>query len=461
MVYLEGRNLKKLGVFMKKKELFKKGIVSVYRLSLYVCLWGVFIYAFGDSYEGLQSITRTLVVTTGSFIFILFMMLNVYGNFEIGEKKSKPVVFSTFVNIFISDVFTLMTLKVMGVHQSTAWKNDLLIFLAIIVIQYLLIYAFTYFGNYVYFKMFNAKKIIIVHDNSDDIGAITKFFNRHKKQYEIVSVLNQKTVDNINLEGINELYLIDLEQVVVANTCMENFLSRTSIFFNTDIYSSLMGSQKKTVIDDILIYEFSSRKMTIYQQTIKRLIDVVVSVIALIVFSPLILVVGIAIKMDDNGPVFFKQERLTRDGEIFKIVKFRSMKLNSGDKPAQKNDDRITKVGHIIRKFRLDEIPQFINILKGDMSVVGPRPESVSINEEITEELPEFLYRLKVKAGLTGYAQIFGKYNTTPKKKLLLDLEYIENFSIIQDIKLIFQTFIVFVKKDSTEGFDADEDSVH
>ena len=157
--------------------------------------------------------------------------------------------------------------------------------------------------------------------------------------------------------------------------------------------------------------------------------------------------------MGDGGTVFFKQKRATQYGRVFYVYKFRTMKEHVENRSATSDDDRITKVGKVLRKTRLDEVPQLFNILKGDMSFVGPRPEMLENVKSYTSELPEFKYRLRAKAGLTGYAQIAGKYNTSPKDKLILDMMYIENYSFRTDIKLLFQTAIVLLKKDSTEGF--------
>ena len=164
-----------------------------------------------------------------------------------------------------------------------------------------------------------------------------------------------------------------------------------------------------------------------------------------------------AIKIEDHGPIFFKQKRCTKNGRVFEIIKFRSMIVNAekmGVIPTTDGDSRITKVGNIIRKTRIDEIPQFINILKGDMSFVGPRPERVEHVEEYTRELPEFKYRMMVNGGLTGYAQIYGKYNTSAYDKLRLDLMYIENQSLLLDIKIILLTIRTIFQAESTEGFD-------
>ena len=189
----------------------------------------------------------------------------------------------------------------------------------------------------------------------------------------------------------------------------------------------------------------------------KRVFDIVSSAMLLIIASPIFAVTAIAIKLNDGGPVFFRQERCTINCKKFMILKFRSMIVDAEkdgkSHPAGEYDDRITKVGRVIRATRIDELPQLINILKGDMSVVGPRPERVEHVEHYTEMIPEFSLRSKVKGGLTGYAQVFGKYNTTALDKLKMDLIYVTNFSLLLDLQIIIETFKILFRKESTEGF--------
>lgn len=445
---------------MNKKDIIKQLFISIYKLIMYATVMLAFTGIYSFRYSGLTYVTRTFIITHASFVVAMLLMIQVYGNFEIGEKKSKPVIFSTFMNVFVADIISLIALKVMAVHEALAINIDILYLLVVILVQYILIYGFTYFGNYLYFKLFEPLKVMIVHNKSDYLPKILKYFNKHQKQFNVVAAINSEELPNINYSIIDQLYLLDMSYEDLHIACQDSFMYTTSIFYSTEISNALGGSKNRRVIDDILIYEFSSIKMSLTQRIFKRLLDIIISLVALIIASPIFLIVAIAIKLDDNGPIIFKQKRLTRDGEIFEIYKFRSMKQNVGDQPASVNDDRITPVGQFLRKLRIDEVPQFLNILKGEMSVVGPRPESIYLNDEILEELPQFAFRLKVKAGLTGYAQIFGKYNTNPKSKLLLDLEYIENYTVFSDIKLILQTFTVFVKKDSTEGFD-NENTIH
>ena len=193
------------------------------------------------------------------------------------------------------------------------------------------------------------------------------------------------------------------------------------------------------------------------QMAIKRLADILISAIALIVLSPVLAIVALLIKLYDGGPVLFRQDRYTRNNEIFTLVKFRSMIVDAEKDGAQftvPGDKRITPIGKFIRATRIDELPQLINVLKGDMSIVGPRAERLENADAYTEMMPEFRYRTKVKAGLTGYAQVYGKYNTSFEDKVRMDLYYIENYSLFMDFKLLLYTIKVIFMKESTEGFE-------
>jgi lipopolysaccharide/colanic/teichoic acid biosynthesis glycosyltransferase len=226
-----------------------------------------------------------------------------------------------------------------------------------------------------------------------------------------------------------------------------------NVYFNPSMADVIERNATHVILDDVSLLNISSKGLSVEQKFLKRLFDVVLSALALVITSPFVLISAAAIKLEDGGKVFFKQNRATRDGKIFSVYKLRTMKENVENYLALEHDDRITRVGRVLRRFRIDEIPQFLNVLKGDMSIVGPRPEMLVNIFNYTSTMPEFEYRLRVKAGITGYAQIAGKYNTSPRDKLVLDLMYIEEYSLWLDIKLLFQTLIVIFKKDSTEGF--------
>ena len=207
-------------------------------------------------------------------------------------------------------------------------------------------------------------------------------------------------------------------------------------------------------MDDISLFSTRYHMISFEERLVKRSMDILISLIALIITSPILLISAVCIKKNDGGSVFFRQKRATVHGRVFEIIKFRTMHENVENFSSTEGDERITKVGRVLRKYRIDELPQLINILRGDMSLVGPRPEMLENVEDYEKTLPEFRYRLRMKAGLTGMAQIYGKYNTTSRDKLMLDLMYIENYSLIRDVQLLFQTVLVlFRAEDSTEAF--------
>ena len=232
---------------------------------------------------------------------------------------------------------------------------------------------------------------------------------------------------------------------------------RKSVYYTMEIADFVSLGAKRVILGDTSMMHSAPKGLTMEQRLIKRCFDILVSGLMLLITSPIFLATAIAIKLEDGGHVFYRQPRATYGGRTFHVIKFRSMREeNSVNVSVTKDDDRITKVGKFIRKFRIDELPQLINVLKSDMSLVGPRPEMLENVAKYTCELPEFSYRLRAKAGITGMAQIFGKYNTSPKEKLALDLAYIEQYSLLLDLRLMLRTLLVFFNSDeSTEAFDA------
>ncbi len=233
------------------------------------------------------------------------------------------------------------------------------------------------------------------------------------------------------------------------------------VYFTPDIADILVKASGNFNVLATPLYLNRNVPMTFSQRFWKRFFDIVLSLIFLIVLSPLFLGISIAIKTDDGGPVLFRQKRCTLGGREFQILKFRSMVVDAESDgrphPATEHDERITRVGHFLRASRMDELPQLINILRGDMSIVGPRPERVEHVRKYTQDLPEFRYRLKMKGGLTGYAQVYGKYNTTALDKLKMDLVYITNYSLLLDVQIIFETVKTLFRKESTEGFSEEQ----
>ncbi|MDE6214600.1 MAG: exopolysaccharide biosynthesis polyprenyl glycosylphosphotransferase, partial [Lachnospiraceae bacterium] len=294
---------------------------------------------------------------------------------------------------------------------------------------------------------------------------IVKKFGTRKDKYRIKKSMNiAEGMEAVKAEigaGYGAVVLWDIS-AVDRNALLKYCYSLSiRVYTMPKISDVLIRGADQLHLFDTPIYLTREYSLKVEQRVAKRLIDLICSVLLLVIASPFMLVTAIAIKVYDGGPVFYKQIRCTRDRKEFYILKFRSMKVDAEKdgvaRLAAKNDSRITPVGKLIRSTRIDELPQLFNILRGEMSFIGPRPERPEIIEQYMEEMPEFAFRMKVKAGLAGYAQVYGKYNTTPYDKLKLDLTYIEQYSVWLDLKLMLLTLKILIKPESTEGVDSSQ----
>lgn len=316
-------------------------------------------------------------------------------------------------------------------------------------------------AHWTYFKWFPAQKTIIVYDRRRGMQDLIE-------EYGLAKKFDVKKTASVE-ECLNDLSMIDDMEVVFLSGIHShdrNFILKYCLYEKKQVYViPRIGDVIMSSAWQVHMFHLPMMRVQRYNPRpgylfLKRTFDIVSSLLGLIVLSPVFLVTAIAIKATDKGPVFYKQERLTKNGKRFMIHKFRSMRvdaekdgvarLSSGE-----NDDRITPVGRFIRKCRIDELPQLIDILAGNLSVVGPRPERPEIAEEYMKDIPEFQLRLQAKAGLTGYAQVYGKYNTTPYDKLQMDLMYIAHPSFAEDIRICFATFKILFASESTEGIQA------
>lgn len=296
---------------------------------------------------------------------------------------------------------------------------------------------------------------------------------RLKHKYVISKAIPENLSSNRLVDEIAQAEAVLINDV---DSQKQNDIVKACFYLNKRVYvvpklsDIILKTSEHLNVVDTPLYLCRNLGMSLINRIIKRAFDISMSLLGIIITFPLWIVVSIAIKLEDHGPVFFKQERVTRDEKRFLILKFRSMIVDAEKDgrphPAGEHDDRITKVGRVIRACRIDELPQLLNILKGDMSIVGPRPERWEHVVEYSKRIPEFPYRHKVKGGLTGYAQVYGKYNTSALNKLKMDLIYITNYSFLLDLQIIFETLKILFQKESTEGFDAEgiiemHDSVH
>jgi exopolysaccharide biosynthesis polyprenyl glycosylphosphotransferase len=304
-------------------------------------------------------------------------------------------------------------------------------------------------------KSHGIKKIAVISSKNDKLA--DEIESRYSNFYKIEHKGNETDVltpEDIN--SVDEVFLsTDVSNSVRKRVLALCINTNKDIFFVPTFFDLSIMSSTFFKTGDIPTYRISNVPISSDKKIIKRAMDLVLSSIALVVFSPIILILIALIKFD-GGPAFYIQERLTEGGKIFKMIKFRTMipdaEKVSGPVLAGQNDPRITKIGNFMRTVRLDEVPQLINILRGEMSIVGPRPERPFFTEQFQKEMPEYSYRLKVKAGLTGLAQVEGKYNTSAEDKLRYDLIYINNFSLWNDIVIILQTIKILFMKSSTEG---------
>lgn len=442
-----------------KRKLAKwiNSIVFILKVILYASLLATFMLMFSINYFAVTTLSRTMATTVLTFGATGLMMVSIYGKYDIGRRKSKPIIYSLFLAFMITDIVTYGQLLIMSTLTPDAFAfqlSDIWILLGVIGIQTIIIVAFAYGGNELFFAIIPPERTIIITTRDSNLEKISCGLKKYKKQYNVMRVVDYRRSDLKEiLSKMSAAVLYDLpreEREELVTYCYEHMIN---IYINPEISDVVENFAEHYLLDDVSLLNANVQGLTYEQRFVKRAFDIILSVLAIIICSPVILVCSILIKLDDGGKIFFIQKRATRGGRVFKVVKFRTMKENCKNVSATEDDERITKIGHVLRKYRLDELPQLINILVGDMSFVGPRPEMMENVYNYTRDLPEFKYRLKVKAGLTGLAQVVGKYNTSPKDKLILDMMYIERYSFWRDIKLLFQTVLVLLKKDSTEGF--------
>ena len=418
----------------------------------------------GQRYWPLLRISRTLAVTVLAFLMAYIFMSRIYGGFDIGKRKSKPIIYSQIAALLYTDLVAQVFLSVMLSNETSDNRFRLANFwlmLLAYVVQVLVLIGLTYGFNALYFRINAPANCLLVSQKGADYQSFVKEIQKFRKQFHLTRMVDYRHPELKRLIEQNDtIFFYGLTPEEREAGVLHAYRKKKDIYYSLNL-SDIVALRGQTVYySDKSLIASPEHYMSFEQRCIKRAGDLFLSTLALVILSPVFLITALAIKLEDGGPVFYRQERVTFGGRIFEVLKFRSMRAEDGAKhvSVSKDDDRITKVGRFIRKFRIDEIPQLINIIRSDMSLVGPRPEMVENVEKYTAEYPEFVYRERAKAGLTGMAQIYGKYNTSPKDKLMLDLSYIEQFSIWLDLKLMFRTVLVlFTPEESTEAFAEDQ----
>lgn len=293
--------------------------------------------------------------------------------------------------------------------------------------------------------------------------AVNNFSNAKNKRHTITMAVTDNFYDNVknNMNKVDIIYLAeDLPEKVRIYDLM--IRKDKKIFLQTSFENMIMVNPNIMNIEDESLIEISNFRISPENDLVKRLVDFVIALAMIAVTSPIMLVTAILVKATSKGPVFYKQVRITKNQKEFNILKFRTMgataEKDSGPVLASSNDTRVTSVGKHLRSLRIDELPQLINVLKGDMSLVGPRPERPFFVNQYKEENPYYYLRHNVRAGITGYAQVYGKYATDFNSKLNFDLLYIKKYSLILDVKIMVQTIKILFDKVSAKGVDEEED---
>lgn len=457
------KNLRKLETF---KRLINLGLIAVC-LALEVAVFGYHWFAdFQYSVvEDLQQLWyRGYITEIAFYAIVLIFLSSTYGGIRLGYQKNAEIVFSQALSTFLANIIIYFELSIMARRPL-----ELNVFFVMILEQTVIVLVYMNIANRIYRHIFPPRKLMLIHGDRPIQKLCDKFADR-KDKYVIVRKVHvgegldavKRIIEQAYENGeINAVVIGDIS-IEDRNPLLKYCYGRSiRIYLLPKITDVILARAEELHVFDTPLLLTREYSLTVEERFFKRLIDIVCSLFFLVVTSPIMLITAIAVKLYDGGPVLYRQVRCTLNSRRFSIMKFRSMRIDAEEngvaRLAQKDDERITPIGKFIRKCRIDELPQLLNILRGDMSFIGPRPERPEIIEKYLEVMPEFAFRMKVRAGLAGFAQVYGKYNTTPYDKLKLDLAYIENYSIWLDLKLMMLTIKVLFWPDSTEGVDAEQ----
>ena len=426
-----------------------------------VILTSLYYYVFRNAYNAdlfPEYAHRGKYVLCGIYALLVMVLFFGMDGYKFGYLRNGDVLVSQLIALLIANFISYWQLCLIA---NAVIVPAPMVFLTIAGAVVATVCTFLY--SALYHRIYVPKEMVMILGRDESVTLKFKMETRPEK-YHIAKLIS---VD----EGLESIcsQIVDYDAVIINDVpaqirndilkfCYRNKIRTYLTPKVTDII--VRGAESINLFDTPLLL-VKGTGLTPAQLFVKRIMDLVICLVAMIPALPIMLLVALAIKLEDGGPVFYKQARMSLDGKVFDILKFRSMIVDAEKEgksiPATGRDPRITKVGRFTRATRIDELPQILNILKGDMSIVGPRPERVEHMVKYGKEVPEFEFRTKVKGGLTGYAQIYGKYNTSPYDKIRLDMMYIEDYSLLLDVKLILLTLRIMLSKESTEGFEQAE----
>ncbi len=390
-------------------------------------------------------------------IYALLVMVLFFGmdGYKFGYLRNGDVLVSQLIALFIANFITYWQLCLIanGVISPVPMLK-LMLCGVVVALVCTMVYSF------IYHRLYVPKNMVMILGRDEAVTLKFKMETRPDK-YHIVKLISvDEGLESICKQIVNyDAVIINDVPAQIRNDILKFcYCNKIRTYLTPKITDIVVRGAESINLFDTPLLLVKGTGLTPVQLIVKRIMDLAICLVLMIPAAPIMLLVALAIKLEDGGPVFYKQARASLDGKVFNILKFRSMIVDAEKEgksiPATGHDPRITKVGRFTRATRIDELPQILNIIKGDMSLVGPRPERVEHMEKYGQEIPEFDFRTKVKGGLTGYAQIYGKYNTSPYDKLRLDMLYIENYSLMLDVKLMLLTLRIMLSKESTEGFE-------
>jgi len=449
---------------VKQMESAKRMIVlclnfigMIFHTAVYAFVWFSYYYpAISKFTARFKFYKNGHLLMIAIYFVLLFFFFHTYGGLKVGYLKPMEVFFSQLFSLLFVNIITYLQISLMN-----NWLVTPEYFVGAMLAQLLIAAFWIYICNFVYRKVSPPREMLLIYGERSIDDILRKFASR-KDKYNIVKCINiSEGIEKIEAEIKQKYGAVVLWDIPTAdrNKLLKYCYGQSiRVYMMPKIPDVLVAGSDQLHLFDTPILLTREYALTAEQRMTKRAIDVICALLLIIISSPIMLITAACIKCYDKGPVFYKQVRCTVGGREFWIMKFRSMRVDAEKdgvaRLASKNDSRITPIGKFIRAVRIDELPQLFNILKGDMSFIGPRPERPEIIKQYVEEMPEFVFRMKVKAGLAGYAQVYGKYNTTPYDKLKLDLSYIENYSVWLDIKLMLLTLKILFQAESTEGID-------
>ena len=417
----------------------------------------LFFYTYIHHYPSATFWGRGNLLFFVVYFAILVLFMTIYGSFSIRKYRTRELVFAFGLSCFFTDVITYF---IMCMIAQTILSPKLVILT--LLAQCLIETGLFIFARIMADRLEPAAPALLIVPEKDAEDGVRDKFDRRRTRYYIDRVVSADTPwDELCaiMHSYGTVVLLPMEKELRRRIMDDCFWHGVEILLKPDMQDIMVNCADTVIMSDVPLYAVHTGNHDRGYLTAKRGLDIVASVCGLLICSPIFLAVAVAIKIQDGGPVFYRQKRLTLGGKPFYLTKFRSMVVNAesatGAVLAGKSDSRITKVGAFLRATRIDELPQLLNILNGDMTLVGPRPERPEFYEKYCAEYPEFAYRLRAKAGLTGYAQLYGKYNTTFADKALLDMYYIQKASFLWDLQLIFYTLKIIFVKESTEGVEA------